>query len=364
MPRGFTPARRLNGKAGYGNLGKSPLPRGQEVIRILDSSDEEEPTPLVQRLRSRGRNSISLAQQMSSKTGQDDENGDADYEDTAEDEGDEESVASPQPRRLRSRDKQIDSDVSMGMERKVSRPERSAKVRAMQAINGAEEDEEGDAMDVDGSIDAESHAGEGGLEEEEEENDETVNEDGVDTDMEDDKPRSGPLTRSQLRVAAATQEGAFAPRHTRRNSRISPSPFSPPDSGMSSSVTPSLYEEDEDDDTTTIADGDTEMAGAKRTTRSGKAFGAWKSRKRRLRQEAIEDPDMEAEEEEEDEEEDDDEEDEVDESAVAGKLNKGQCSRSSESLLQISTCPKPLKHLSLDCFATSWCRCVRLVAWK
>jgi hypothetical protein len=43
-----------------------------------------------------------------------------------------------------------------------------------------------------------------------------------------------------------------------------------------------------------------------RTTRSGKAFGVMQSRKSRLRQEAIDDPDMEVE----DEEEDDDEADE------------------------------------------------------
>jgi hypothetical protein len=50
---------------------------------------------------------------------------------------------------------------------------------------------------------------------------------------------------------------------------------------------------------------DTEIA---RTTRSGKAFGVWQSRRRKLRQEAMDDPDMEVEDEEENEEESDEEE--------------------------------------------------------
>lgn len=40
---------------------------------------------------------------------------------------------------------------------------------------------------------------------------------------------------------------------------------------------------------------------ATRTTRSGRAFGVWQSRRRRLRQEALDDPDMEVEEEEDEE---------------------------------------------------------------
>lgn len=59
--------------------------------------------------------------------------------------------------------------------------------------------------------------------------------------------------------------------------------------------------------------GGGDEGGIARTTRSGKAFGVWQSRRRKLRQEAIDDPDMEVEDEQEEldeqESEDDDDED-------------------------------------------------------
>lgn len=48
---------------------------------------------------------------------------------------------------------------------------------------------------------------------------------------------------------------------------------------------------------------------ATRTTRSGRAFGVWQSRRKRLRQEALDDPDMEVDEEDEEVAESDDDED-------------------------------------------------------
>lgn len=57
---------------------------------------------------------------------------------------------------------------------------------------------------------------------------------------------------------------------------------------------------------------------ATRTTRSGRAFGVWQSRRRRLRQEAIDDPDMEVDEDE-GEAPESDEEEEEDDSFEAGR---------------------------------------------
>lgn len=70
-------------------------------------------------------------------------------------------------------------------------------------------------------------------------------------------------------------------------------------------------------------DGKGEIA---RTTRSGKAFGVWQSRRRKLRQEAIDDPDMEVEDEEEE-----DEEEESDE-AEEDPFEPGACSYPSKAV--------------------------------
>jgi hypothetical protein len=61
----------------------------------------------------------------------------------------------------------------------------------------------------------------------------------------------------------------------------------------------------EEEETETETEAEAEVA---RTTRSGKAFGVWQSRRKRLRQEAMDDPDMDVGSEEEEEVESDEEE--------------------------------------------------------
>ena len=263
-----------------------------------EGSDSEtadiDPTPLVSRLRSRTASNL-IAKQPSS-----------DHEAGSEADSDEEgaSLASPQPRRaLRSRDRLVDSDVSMipVSARRVSRPERSAKTRALEALKVAESDEMTD-VDRGSSVDAMTV-------------DEEVEATNDVEDAEEAESAPGRLTRSQLR-AAANQEGAFAPRHIRRQSTMSID---------STEMTISEGDDIEiEDDAISITSstrttdsmstvGEVEMqdvtAAMERTTRSGKTFGSWQSRKKRLRQEAIDDPDMDAEE---DDEEEDDEEDSED----------------------------------------------------
>ena len=214
--------------------------RRTSIIEILDSSDESsiEPTPLVARLRSRSTRVVSA--------------------DHSEHEADVEDEESPQPRRqLRSRD------------RNIALPERGAKMRAMENLK--------DASDTESSVDAMS----------------------VDEEVEEEEDRR-PLTRAQLR-AAANNEGAFAPRHNRK------------DSHLSLDLTEMALSDDELGSTAPYSSGtatadEVEMNGVTRTTRSGKAFGVWQSRRRRLRQEAIDDPDMEVDEEDEEDGEDEDEE--------------------------------------------------------
>ena len=263
------------------------------IDQAADSSDgsdfepvDKDPTPLVSRLRSRTASNL-IVKEL-------DSDHEADSEADSDDEGG--SSASPQPRRaLRSRDRAIDSDVPMipASTRKVSRPERSAKTRALEALK---------AVDSDGTTDVDRASSVDAM---------TVDEDVEASDDEESAP--GPLTRSQLR-AAVKQEGAFAPRHTRRQSTMSID---------STEISISDGDENEsDDDANSIASstrttdsmstvGEVEMqdatAAMERTTRSGKTFGSWQSRKKRLRQEAIDDPEMEAEEE--DDEDEDDEED-------------------------------------------------------
>ena len=61
-------------------------------------------------------------------------------------------------------------------------------------------------------------------------------------------------------------------------------------------------------------DGEEDLKDGPRTTRSGKAFGVMQSRRRHLRQEAIDDPDMEVDEGDDVEDDDDEDEDEAFES--------------------------------------------------
>jgi hypothetical protein len=100
-------------------------------------------------------------------------------------------------------------------------------------------------------------------------------------------------------MGAKAQTVQPSKRHTRRNSRLlsaadadampisssstvlTPPPASPGDGDMN------IVEEETETETETEAN---------RTTRSGKAFGVWQSRRKRLRQEAIDDPDMDVEE--------------------------------------------------------------------
>lgn len=108
----------------------------------------------------------------------------------------------------------------------------------------------------------------------------------------DARPRSGPLTRSQLRAQAASPDPALI------------DDTSASDAGDSiTSISPE-------------PDDDVVEAGT-RTTRSGRAFGVMQSRKNRLRQEAIDDPDMAAEDEVEEDEEDGEDDEET--------FEAGQC---------------------------------------
>lgn len=121
-------------------------------------------------------------------------------------------------------------------------------------------------------------------------------------DESDGSPRSGPLTRSQLR--ASQSKGNSPPKHSRHTSRHSLHSVtmqSPCSSPPTSPLTPAP-ESSTEEMTDAAEDSPVEDS---RMTRSGKAFGVWQSRRRRLRQEAIDDPDMEADE---DEVEEDDEE--------------------------------------------------------
>ncbi|WWD21075.1 hypothetical protein CI109_105556 [Kwoniella shandongensis] len=164
------------------------------------SSDSDEATPLVQRLRPRNR--PSFVKEQSSEV-------DADDEDAQETDPD-------SPRRLRTRD--IDSDISMTSSKPArTLPTRGAKSRAIEALQGGESDT---TMDIEG-----------------------------------EQPR--------------LKSTSTPPRVESPDETVTPAPH---------------------------------------TTRSGKAFGVMQSRRKRLRQEAMDDPDMEVDEneDEEDEEETDD----------------------------------------------------------
>lgn len=234
-----------------------------------DSEDEQpDPTPLVQRLRSRTRSSH--IEETTSEV-------DADAESEADP-----SEASPRPSRsLRSRDKteSTDSIVIDQPSRRSSRslPARGAKRKAIEALKGGESEPE--AMDLD----------------------EGVLEDSPDEMEEDKAPRSGPLTRSQLRAQADEAEIDEEQSSEDENANTTRE-------RMSTSLTPLSSEQGMDED-----EPDTVEDEPERQTRSGKTFGTLQNRKNRLRQEALDDPDMEVDE--------DTDEDEDDESFEPGKWN-------------------------------------------
>ena len=261
------------------------------VTSSEDESDgDADPTPLVHRLRSRASRG-SLAREPTSDR-------DADGEEESEADG--QNRASPRPRRRESRTKPK-SDVSETSPRQSSLqqsekggkalPDRGAKRKAIEALKGGESDtEDDDAKMEDGDeemVTAEhDDAEEPGSEDE-------------------DAPRSGPTTRSQYRAQGGTASQRSVVMESddeedvperERNSYSSLSPTPGPDR-MDVEETPA----------------------PEHRTRSGKAFGRWQRRRNRLRQEAIDDPDMEALEEEIEEEEVDEGEDE-EEDFETGKL--------------------------------------------
>ncbi|ORY26231.1 hypothetical protein BCR39DRAFT_541526 [Naematelia encephala] len=233
-------------------------------------SDEVDPTPLVRRLRSRGNLSSSFVKDTESELEAD---GEEEDEEDEEDEVDE-SQASPQSRSNR----RVPSGKPL-----INRPERGAKKKAIEALKNGESDDddiEDNEMDIDESASFSAIAA--GLEDEDEEMEEPS------------RPSSGPLTRSQHRSQGSPELEALQPeprRLTRRASQMST------DDSTTSSSSLSPLSEDATEDMTA------------RTTRSGKAFGVWQSRKRRLRQEAIDDPDMEVDDEDDIEEDDENETD-------------------------------------------------------
>ncbi|OCF31382.1 TKL protein kinase [Kwoniella heveanensis BCC8398] len=280
QPRKLTPARRSqHAKSRSGPGARRSLVNGHTPMERNEAeSEDDEVTPLAHRLRSRSQVD-NLGHEASSEVDADDEENEDETEIgtvTIEDGDEDDDVDSPLPtRRLRSTDKMINSDISMSQlsSKSVNRslPARGAKKKAIQALKGGESDTEME-MEVD--------------------NDHT-------TAIEDDQDPPGR-------------------RLTRRTSRISP-----PVGNANHTGAP-----DSDLTLTPIASPETEQEVLEtpapiHTTRSGKAFGVMQSRKKRLRQEARDDPDMDVDEE--DNEEDDDDEDETDDDesfAVVASLTR------------------------------------------
>jgi hypothetical protein len=195
-------------------------------------------------------------------------------------------------------------------------PKRSAKRKALQAIkaNGEHSDSEQEGMEVD-------------FAEDDDDEDEGI----VWDDPEEMDDSSRPTTRSMQR--GVQDSPGSQPKQVRRSSRhsvididveqtaeemLAPnSPLTPAPHSMSMDVD---GEGENDEDGMQVEDSDD--AGS-RTTRSGRAFGAYQSRRTRLRQEAMDDPDMaELEGVDEDEEEDEDDDDfEAGELVECGKCN-------------------------------------------
>lgn len=215
-----------------------------ETVHSGSGSEDADPTPLINRLRPRTK-SFTASEHVSEA--------DADGEDEPTEDEEEASLFSPGPSsRLRSRSRN-DSDVPMSLDDVEQRPSatRGAKERAKEAIKHAESS--GDDMDVDEKL--------------------------VNGHVSPRRP-SPPKHR----------------RHTRRNSRLLSNfelaETEVPESNTSTVLTPAPPS---GTDVPTI-DEETETE-ATRTTRSGRAFGVWQSRRKRLRQEALDDPDMDVDEE-------------------------------------------------------------------
>jgi hypothetical protein len=269
-----------------------------DVIVISSSEDESDgevhPTPLIHRLRSRASRS-SLVKEASSEV-------DAD----GEEESEVENTASPRSKWRESRSKPVSirSDSSMrqslSQQSAKSLPDRGAKRKAIQALKGGESDTEDDDAKMEEEGDEEMVSAE------EAEFDVDVVEENVEEDDDEgvESPRSGPLTRSQLRA-----QGEIASQRT----VIMESDGEEGDRGreegsLSLSPTPGPERMDLE-----------ETPAPEHRTRSGKTFGKWQTRRNRLRQEAIDDPDMEEMEEEVDDEEEDVDEEE-DEAFETGEL--------------------------------------------
>ncbi|OCF72595.1 TKL protein kinase [Kwoniella mangroviensis CBS 8886] len=253
---------------------------GDDITRDADEeTEDDEPTPLVNRLRSRGGRASYIKETSSEVEADDEENEnehDADNstvqgEDT---EGSEEENSPAPSRNLRSRDKLIDSDVSMVSSKKGrSLPSRGAKKKAIEALKGGESDTE---MEVDEDVEIPIEG---------------------DDDEEMEQAHTSPPQPS-------TPPGRF----TRRLSRHSPTTADsdeetaePPESELT--ATPDSPSPPPEEDVLVTP-------GQIHTTRSGKAFGVMQSRRKRLRQEARDDPDMEVDEDDEEEEDEETDEDE------------------------------------------------------
>lgn len=212
-----------------------------------EDSDEADPTPLIQRLRPRTK-SFAASEHHSEA--------DADGEDEATEDEDNTSLFSPGPSsRLRSRD-HTESDIPMSA------------------------DESGTGASVSRSA-------------------------GIKTKQEHDNGETG----MEVDETSTTDKGVAHTRRTRRNSRLLPSPDPTDDEAPASATTSALSSPPASTGSISTISEETETEAVVRTTRSGKAFGTWQSRRRRLRQEAIDDPDMDVEDDDEAAESDEEEED-------------------------------------------------------
>lgn len=253
----------------------------------LEADAPVEATPLIKRLRPRTQSQ--LYKESPSEV-------DADGEESAEDSPIQSS------RRTRSRDKLLDFDVSMNAPGPSRRP-RAAKKRAVQAIHDDASDEE----DVEDEMMVDEPEGLDGEDEDQGEEAEYA-----------PSPR---ITRSRTQSSQTIATLDSPPRRPTR--RVSPHVFSkggtltppPPDADDEECSSTELDEGSQaGDDGAVDGEVNVEEAENARITRSGRAFGQWQSRKNRLRQEAIEDPDMDVDDEdmEEESEEDDFEPDDFD----------------------------------------------------
>ncbi|KAL7421198.1 hypothetical protein Q5752_004083 [Cryptotrichosporon argae] len=293
---GITPTRPRRGSAPKVLFETPPGQVSGAAVADDDDDAVDEPTPLVKRLRPR----------TQSRSGQGDFARATSSERDADDEGEQDDADdSPGPSsRTRSRGRErsasnasASSGKSGGSESgrsarsgRSSRPQRDAKRKAAKAIRGEAKD---DAEDVDMA--------------------EVVSAEDVEATDISDEEEEDTSSRRQTRSQRATP-----PERRYRNPRASLDSSivsSPP----TSAALTALSDDDGDDEPTETKDlfGDaTAQAAADgivRTTRSGKPFGIWRSRRARLRQEAEEDEEMVVDEDEGNEEEEEEEgEDEFD----------------------------------------------------